>query len=83
MYALALAAPRPSADSRARLTLLLGGNSKIDDPGRQSRDRLWPAFALLPPESCWLKMHRRISLLLLSPGDSQSSATHAEVLLDF
>ncbi len=30
VYALALAAPQPNPESRARLTLLLGGNSQID-----------------------------------------------------
>jgi tetratricopeptide (TPR) repeat protein len=31
MFALSLAAPHPDSETRARLTLLLGGNSKIDE----------------------------------------------------
>ena len=38
--ALALAAPHPSSDARARLTLLLGGNAQIDAMVEQARPEL-------------------------------------------
>lgn len=39
-YALALAAQQPSPETRARLTLLLGGNGQIDDLVAKARSRL-------------------------------------------
>jgi tetratricopeptide (TPR) repeat protein len=40
LYALALAAPHPNPDTRARLTLLLGSNLQIDDLAAKARPEL-------------------------------------------
>lgn len=69
--ALALAGPHPFADTRARLTLLLGGNARIDDLVRQAKPefeslRTFPVGKLLRQDA-----HADF-LVLLSPGDKHA-----------
>jgi tetratricopeptide (TPR) repeat protein len=77
-YALALAAARPDPDSRARLILLLGGNSQIDDLVSQGapnllRLRTFSAGKLFAGDA------RADILLVLAPGEKPSTARATSV----
>jgi len=77
-YALALAAPHPDPDSRARLILLLGGNSKIDDLVSEAaptliRLRTFSVGKILAEDA------RADFLLVLAPGEKPSSARASSV----
>ena len=68
-YALALAAPRPSAETRARLTLALGGNAQIDRMVRQAAPELI-AMRTFPLPNLQLGDGTADFLIVLAPAGS-------------
>jgi tetratricopeptide (TPR) repeat protein len=75
-YALALAAPDAIPDTRARLTLLLGSNSGIDDLVAKARLEL-PALRSLPAGKLLPSNARAEFFITLSPGEK---AAHADAV---
>jgi len=73
-YALALAAPDADPEARARLTLLLGGNSKIDDLIDQARPAL-TELRTVPAGKLANKTATAEFLILLSPTADHSHAS--------
>ena len=76
-FALALAAPHPDPDTRARLTLLLGGNSQIDALVAQAKPaleklRTHPAGQLLKEDAS------AEFLIVFSPGPAKARADAAQ-----
>jgi tetratricopeptide (TPR) repeat protein len=69
-YALALAAPEPNPDTRARLTLLLGGNEQIDALVSKARPEL-ETLRTIPAGKLLDEPVRADFLILVSPGDRQ------------
>jgi len=70
-YALALAAPNSLPDTRARLTLLLGGNSQIDDLVSKAK----PEFESLRTIPAGKLLHEDAQadfFILLSPGEKEA-----------
>jgi tetratricopeptide (TPR) repeat protein/transglutaminase-like putative cysteine protease len=77
MFALALAAPQPVPETRARLMLLLGGNSTIDNLTAQAKPELVPLRTL--PAGKLLKEDAQADFfVLLSPGEKEAHADAAE-----
>lgn len=72
-YAIALAAPHPSPETRARLTLVLGGNSQIDDLVNQARPGLIK-LRTLPAGRLLNESVQADVVVLLAPG---KAATHS------
>jgi tetratricopeptide (TPR) repeat protein len=72
-YALALAAPDPMADTRARLTLLLGSNSGIDDLVGKAHPEL-AALRTVSAGKLFDGSARADFLIALSPGDKSAQA---------
>jgi len=72
-YALALAAPDAIADTRARLTLLLGSNSGIDDLVAKAKLEL-VALRTLPAGKVFDSGAHADFLIALSPGDKSARA---------
>ena len=73
MYALALAAPHSSPETRARFTLLLGGNSQIDDLVAQAAPRL-AALRTIPAGKLLSEDAKADFFVALSPGEKTASA---------
>jgi tetratricopeptide (TPR) repeat protein/transglutaminase-like putative cysteine protease len=76
-YALALAAPHSDPDTRARLTLLLGGNAQIDDLVHKAR----PEFNALHSFSLKGLAKNNVAadfLILLSPEGTDGGSTKVE-----
>ncbi len=69
--ALALAAPHATPDTRARLTLLLGGNGQIDDLVRRAKLEL-EALRTMPAGQFLGENARADFLVLLSPGETRA-----------
>ncbi len=69
MCALALAAPNALPDTRARLTLLLGGNSRIDSLVARAKPELETSKTLPAGKFDGRKDARAQFLVLLSPAD--------------
>jgi tetratricopeptide (TPR) repeat protein/transglutaminase-like putative cysteine protease len=69
--ALALAAPHAIADTRARLTLLLGGNATIDELVNRAKPEL-EALRTIPAGKLLAEDARADFLVLLSPGDKKA-----------
>lgn len=67
-YALALAAPHSNAETRARLTLLLGGNSQIDDLVAKAGPRL-AALRTIPAGKLLSEDAKAEFFIALSPGE--------------
>ncbi len=76
-YAMALAAPHPNLDTRARLTLLLGGNSQIGDLVRQAAPML-AALRKLPAGKLLNESAQAQFAVLLSPGKTPSHSPRVE-----
>jgi len=76
-YALALAAPRTSPDTRARLTLLLGGNAEIDRLVRQAAPEL-AALRSFPMPGLHLGDASADFLIVLAPSGSNGASTKVE-----
>ena len=72
-YALALAAPRSNPDTRARLTLLLGSNSGIDDLVSKAAPEL-AAMRAIPAGKLFGEDARADFFIALSPGDKLTRA---------
>ncbi len=75
-YALALAAPRSNPDTRARLTLLLGSNSGIDDLVSKAASEL-AAIRTIPAGKLFGEDARADFFIALSPGEK---AAHADTV---
>jgi len=76
-FAIALAAPHPSPDTRARLTLLLGGNSQIDELVSRAR----PGLAALCAISTGKLLNENAQAdfaVLLSPDKTSRHFPHVE-----
>ncbi|MGH9716165.1 MAG: DUF3857 domain-containing protein [Candidatus Acidiferrales bacterium] len=71
MCALALATPHPLPDTRAWLTLLLGGNSRIDALVAQAKPELKKLRAIPAGKFDGREDLRAEFLVLLSPGDKR------------
>jgi tetratricopeptide (TPR) repeat protein len=69
--ALALAAPHALADTRARLTLLLGGNAQIDDLVDQVKPEL-EALRTIPAGPLLAEDAHADFFILLSPGETKA-----------
>ena len=69
--ALALAAPHATAETRARLTLLLGGNAAIDDLVRRAKPEL-EALRTIPAGRLGGEDARADFFILLSPGETRA-----------
>ena len=69
--ALALAAPHATADTRARLTLLLGGNAPIDDLVSRAKPEL-EALRTIPAGKLLAEDARADFFILLSPGEKKA-----------
>jgi tetratricopeptide (TPR) repeat protein len=69
--ALALAAPRAIADTRARLTLLLGGNAQIDGLVNRAKPEL-EMLRTIPAGKFLAEDARADFFILLSPGDKKA-----------
>jgi tetratricopeptide (TPR) repeat protein len=67
-YALALAAPHANPETRARLTLLLGGNSQIDDLVGKAAPQL-TALRTIPAGKLLHEDAKADFLIALSPGE--------------
>ncbi len=67
-YALALAAPHSNPETRARLTLLLGGNSQIDDLVAKAGPRL-AALREIPAGKLLSEDAKADFVIALSPGE--------------
>jgi tetratricopeptide (TPR) repeat protein len=72
-YALALAAPRSNPETRARLTLLLGGNSQIDDLVAKAAPRL-AALRTIPAGKLLSEDAKADFFIALSPGEKSARA---------
>jgi tetratricopeptide (TPR) repeat protein len=72
-YALALAAPHSIPDTRARLTLLLGGNSQIDDLVNNAKPKL-TAQRTIPAGKLLAENAQADFLIVLSPGEKSARA---------
>ncbi|MBZ5696300.1 MAG: DUF3857 domain-containing protein [Acidobacteriia bacterium] len=70
-FALALAAPGSVPDTRARLTLLLGGNSQIDDLVSKAKPEL-AALRTIPAGKLSTEDAQADFFVLLSPGEKQA-----------
>lgn len=70
-FALALAAPDSAPDTRARLTLLLGGNSQIDDLVNKASPEL-AALRVIPAGKLFNEDAQADFFVLLSPGEKQA-----------
>jgi tetratricopeptide (TPR) repeat protein/transglutaminase-like putative cysteine protease len=71
MCALVLAAPNALPDTRARLTLLLGGNSRIDELVAQAKPELKKLHSFLAGKFAGHQDARAEFLVLLSPGEKR------------
>ena len=69
--ALALAAPHAVPDTRARLTLLLGGNTQIDDLVSKARPEL-ESLRTIPLGKVFAEDARADFFILLAPGEKQA-----------
>jgi tetratricopeptide (TPR) repeat protein len=69
--ALALAAPHAMADTRARLTLLLGGNAPIDDLVSRAKPEL-EALRRIPAGKLLAEDARADFFIVLSPGQNKA-----------
>jgi tetratricopeptide (TPR) repeat protein len=67
-YALALAAPNPVPETRARLTLLLGGNSQIDDLVSKAKPEL-ESMRSIPAGKLLSEDAQAVFFVLLQPGE--------------
>ncbi|MGD0964176.1 MAG: DUF3857 domain-containing protein [Candidatus Acidiferrales bacterium] len=76
-YAIALAAPTPDSDTRARLMLLLGGNSQIDALIEQAAPAL-TMLRTLPAGKLLNENAQAEFTVLLSPGRTAPHACHVE-----
>jgi protein O-GlcNAc transferase len=76
-YALALAAPHPSPDTRARMTLLLGGNGEIDKLVRQATPELIALRSFALP-GLHLGDASADFLIVLAPGGSDGASTKVD-----
>jgi tetratricopeptide (TPR) repeat protein/transglutaminase-like putative cysteine protease len=76
-YSMALAAPHASADARARLTLMLGGNAEIDRMVRQAAPEVAAlrSFSLPGPHSGDASAE---FLIVLAPNGSDGASTKVE-----
>jgi hypothetical protein len=72
-YALALAAANPVPETRARLTLLLGGNSQIDDLVSKARPEL-ESLRTIPAGKLLREDAQADFFILLSPGEKETRA---------
>jgi tetratricopeptide (TPR) repeat protein/transglutaminase-like putative cysteine protease len=72
-YALALAAPNSIPDTRARLTLLLGSNSGIDELVAKAAPELM-ALRTIPAGKLYAEAARADFLIELSPGEKSARA---------
>jgi Flp pilus assembly protein TadD/transglutaminase-like putative cysteine protease len=73
MYAIAVAASHPDPETRARLTLLLGGNARIDELVREAQ----PELAIVRTLSAGKLLREDVKgdfLVLLSPGEKTARA---------
>ncbi len=73
MFALALAAPHSISETRARLTLLLGGNSQIDDLVNNAKLKL-AALGTIPAGKLLAENAQADFLIVLSPGEKTAHA---------
>ena len=71
VYALALAAPGSAPDTRARLTLLLGGNSQIDDLLNNARTEL-AALRAISAGKLFSGDAQADFFVLLAPGEKRA-----------
>jgi tetratricopeptide (TPR) repeat protein len=76
-YAIALATPHPNPDTRARLTLLLGGNSKINELVNQAKPTL-SALRTLPAGKLLKENAQADFMVLFSPGKAPPHSAHVE-----
>ncbi len=77
IYALALAAPHPDPDTRARLTLLLGGNSRIDELTQQAAPAL-AALRAIPAGKLLDENAQAEFAILLSAGKTSTHSSRVE-----
>jgi tetratricopeptide (TPR) repeat protein len=75
-YALALAAPHAIPETRARLTLLLGGNSQIDDLVNNAKPKL-AALRTIPAGKLLAENAQADFVIVVSPGEK---AVHADAV---
>jgi Flp pilus assembly protein TadD/transglutaminase-like putative cysteine protease len=73
MYAIAVAASHPDPETRARLTLLLGGNARIDGLMREAKPEL-ATLRTLPAGNLLREDVKADFLVLLSPAEKTARA---------
>jgi tetratricopeptide (TPR) repeat protein/transglutaminase-like putative cysteine protease len=79
LYAMAIAAPYSVPETRARLTLLLGGNATIDDLVAKAKPEL-PVLRSIPAGKLIAENASADFLILVSPQGTDGSATKVDAV---
>jgi tetratricopeptide (TPR) repeat protein/transglutaminase-like putative cysteine protease len=79
LYAEAIAAPHADPDSRARLTLLLGENTKVDELVAQAKPRL-PKIRTFPAGNLLNQKSEADFFLLFAPGPKSAKLESAKFI---